>query len=76
VIVGCTSVVWTAIRGAFRDAIDAYVGLRDEFAVLARLPSDRIVRRRGGGPDSPGRSGAAAPRPAGQEVATAFAQSA
>lgn len=38
----------TAVREQFWATIEAYVELRDEFAELAKLPSDAIVRRRGG----------------------------
>jgi hypothetical protein len=44
------SAAWSAaVREQLWTTIDAYVTLRDEFAELAKLPSDTIVRRRGGG---------------------------
>jgi hypothetical protein len=40
----------SAVRSQFWTTIDAYVEIRDQFAELAKLPSDAIVRRRGAVP--------------------------
>jgi hypothetical protein len=51
--------VWAAeVRDQFWMTIDVYVQLRDEFADLAQLPSDSLVRRRGVAGRADSRAGA------------------